>query len=176
MKQINVVCKASGIAIVTTSDVHSENENKASKIVIDFTEVAETFPDWNKWVDIIIEGEDDDYSMRYDLGTEATVEYELLYENTIAGKMTITPFVYDGVTKSKFKANRKIDIVKNVEAGDQDAIERDDYIFSLEAFQNQFEFYTETEFETVERAVGKIYGVYSEVTGVITWYYGIIGA
>ena len=114
MKIVKVVCKAIGTAIVTTGEVHSENENKASKIVIDFTELAAAYPDWNKWVDIVVDGEDDIYSMRYDLGTEIVVEKELEYENTIAGHMTITPFLYDGVTKVKlgFKKERFTDIVK----------------------------------------------------------------
>jgi hypothetical protein len=175
MKIIKVIIKAIGTAIVTTGEVHSENENKASKIVLDFTEVAEAYPDWNKWVDIIVDGEVDIYSMRYDLGTDIIVEKELEYENTLAGHMTITPFLYDGVSKIKFKSNRKIDIIKNLEAGNLAAVQRDDYIFSLAAFQDQFEFYTETEFDSVVREVNKIYGVYSESTGVITWYYGIIG-
>ena len=182
MKQITVICKADGTAIVTTSYVHSENENKASKFVIDFTALSELYPDWDKWVDLVIDGEDDIYSFRYDLGAgtivdeKLIVEKELEYENTIAGQMTITPFLYDGVTKVKFKSNRKIDIVKNLEAGDLAAVERDDYIFSLATFQEQFEFYTETEFASVVREVGKIYGVYSESTGIITWHYGIVGA
>lgn len=175
MKIIKVICKAIGTAIVTTGEVHSENENKASKIVIDFTELALAYPDWNKWVDIVVDGEDDIYSMRYDLGTEIIVEKELEYENTIAGHMTITPFLYDGITKIKFKSNRKIDIIKNLEAGNLAAVERDDYIFSLAAFQNQFEFYTELEFESVVREPGKLYGVYNVSTGIITWHYGIVG-
>jgi len=175
MKIIKVICKATGTAIVTTNEVHSDNENKASKIVIDFFELAEAYPDWNKWVDIIIDGDDNIYSMRYDLGTDIVVEKELEYENTIAGQMTITPFLYDGITKVKFKINRKIDIVKNLEAGNLAALQRDDYIFSLAAFQEQFMFYTEAEFESVVREVGKLYGVYNESTGIITWHYGIIG-
>jgi hypothetical protein len=179
MKQINVMCKPSGVAIVTTSDVHIDNESNASKIVIDFTLCLDYLGE-NKWVDLVM---GDGTSLRYDLGTEDIVTKELEYQNTIAGEMVITPFIYNGlVIKIKFKPNRSILIYKVIEAGNGETLQRDDYVFEMKenvdscvTFKNQFEFLTTTEFELIERESGKIYGVYSELTGEITWYFSDVG-
>lgn len=41
MKLINIVCHLTGLANVTTTDIHISNEDLASKIVIDFSEITE---------------------------------------------------------------------------------------------------------------------------------------
>lgn len=39
----------------------------------------------------------------------------------------------------------------------------------------KYEVYSETQFASVTRVAGTVYGVYNETTGVITWYYGNVG-
>lgn len=42
-------------------------------------------------------------------------------------------------------------------------------------FQNIINVYSEYEFSNITREEGKLYAVYNETTGVITWYYGNVG-
>lgn len=130
MKEIQVICKKTGIANITTNDVPVSNESKATKLVIDFSDLTDN-PGMNKWVDLIMA---DGTSLRYDLGVgvDEIVEKELDYPESIPGPMTITPFMYDGVPpKIKFRTDKTIRIYRQEEAGTLEAIERDDYIFEL---------------------------------------------
>lgn len=130
MKTINVVCKKTGIANVTTSDVPISNESKATKLVIDFSDLTEN-TGMDKWVDLIMA---DGTSLRYALGVGVNeiVEKELDYPESVPGPMIITPFMYDGLqTKIKFRTDKTIRIYKQAEAGTLEAIDRDDYIFEL---------------------------------------------
>ena len=54
-------------------------------------------------------------------------------------------------------------------------IEYKDNIANLQSEVNKFVFVSETEFDNITREDGKVYGVYDETTGIITWYYGDIG-
>ena len=169
MKKISVVCFDNGKATVQTTDVSINNENNATELEIDFsgTENASL----NKWVDIVIGS----VSVRYDLGVEEIPTLDLTYAVTFAGEMTITPFVYDGATKIKYKTDFGVIIVSQAEAGDSDAVTRDDYIFELKEQVDATLYYSETDFASITRASGKVYAVYNESTGIITWYYGAIG-
>jgi|GEM_PF-2787776 len=126
MKKITVKCYNEGYATVTTSDFHIDNENKATQLEIDFS--GTTYKEKEKWVDLIMS---DGTSLRYDLGTAEIVTHELVYATSIKGFMTITPFIYDGLEKHKYKTNTKVMIYEQHEAGSSEAIQRDDYIFQL---------------------------------------------
>ena len=169
MKKISVVCFDNGKATVRTSDISINNENLATELEIDFsgTENASL----NKWVDITVGS----VSVRYDLGVEEIPTLDLTYAVSFAGEMIITPFVYDGTTKVKYKTDFGIIIKIQVEAGTADAIARDDYIFELKEQVDATLYYSATDFASVTRVTGKIYAVYNESTGIITWYYGAIG-
>ncbi len=113
MKEIMIVCHLNGVATVTTDAIHISNENYASKIIIDFSENVD-YEDDNKWIDIIAGNGD---SKRVDLGSGFIKEYEIPAEIMAPGKMTFTPFIWDGLTpKIKFASNRKILIHNQVEA------------------------------------------------------------
>jgi hypothetical protein len=178
MKEISIVCKPNGIAILSTSDIHSNTENNASQLKIDFTECTDYLGE-NKWVDIVCS---DGTSLRYDLGTDDIVYKSLEYADTIEGELKITPFIYNGLAiKAKYKTNKSILIYKVAESGSQSAIQRDDYVFEMKenvdsftTFKDKFVFCTESEFEVITRLSDKIYGVYDEISGVIIWYYGDI--
>lgn len=131
MKEINIACKANGLANMTTSDVHISNESLASKFIIDFSEITD-YPGYNKWCDVVLSN---GTSLRYDLGVgiDEIVELDLSYQITVPGVTIITPFLYDGIaTKIKFKTDKTLVIYNQPEAGDQEAPERDDFIFDLE--------------------------------------------
>jgi len=126
-KSISVTCYNSGLAKVCTEDFNINNENNASLIKFDFTNTA--YLGENKWVDIVLP---DGTSLRYDLGPEDYIEFSMEYPVTVAGEMTITPFVYDGINKIKYRADQTVLIYEVLEAGNQAAVERDDFIFDLE--------------------------------------------
>ena len=130
MKQINIVCHAKGTANVTTEDIHISNEDLASKIVIDFSELSE-YTETNKWLDIKL---GDGTSLRQDMGTGDIVELEMDQEITIPGVMILSPFIWDGLPpKIKFRPDKNIVIHYQPESGEAGVILRDDYIASLEA-------------------------------------------
>ena len=126
MKKITVKCYNEGYATVTTSDFHIENENNATQLEIDFSET--TYKDKEKWVDLVMS---DGTSLRYDLGLAEIVTLDLDYATTVKGFMTITPIIYDGLEKHKYKTNAKVMIYEQPEAGSSEAVIRDDYIFQL---------------------------------------------
>jgi hypothetical protein len=126
MKKITVKCYNEGYATLTTSDFHIENENNATQLEIDYS--GTTLKDKEKWVDLIMS---DGTSLRYDLGFDEIVLLSLEYPTTIKGFMTITPMIYDGLEKHKFKTNAKVMIYEQPEAGSSEAIARDDFIFQL---------------------------------------------
>lgn len=129
MKNITVTVYKNGTAKMTSEDLHIDIENNASKLTIDFTDIAEDYPDIGKWVDIITS---DNGAYRYDLGTDIIVSMDLRYENTVKGSVIITPFIYDGVSvKVKFVNRNILTIYNQPEAGDVEIAERDDYIFDL---------------------------------------------
>lgn len=126
MKEIKLKCFDSGMATISTGDIHLENENLSSKIIIDFTNTK--YKDKLKWVDIVTGSR----SYRYELGKEEVVSLNLRYENTYAGEMIITPFIYDGMRKIKYRPNDNIIIHKQDEAGGIIHGEhRDDYIVEI---------------------------------------------
>ena len=179
MKEISIVCNVDGTAKISSSSITIDNENNASKLIIDFSAVPSCVG-LDKWVDIVLSN---DTSLRYDLGigvivgSEDIVELDLGNALTISGYAIITPFALDTVNdiKIKFKPDEKLKIIYQAETGEDAVAVRDDYIVALKVSVDKFEFYTETEFEDVTREAEKVYGVYSEITGVIIWYYGIIG-
>lgn len=127
MKKINVVCFDRGIATVTTADINIDNEHKATTLEIDFSNTS--YPEHIKWVDLILSN---GTSLRYELGETPVVTLELTYELTIKGEMIITPFLYDGLRKIKYKTDSTIIIHEQKEAGTSNVVFRDDYIFQLE--------------------------------------------
>jgi hypothetical protein len=126
-KKITVVCYDTGLALVNTEDFNIHNENNASVIEIDFSNTS--YQGENKWVDLVLA---DGTSLRYDLGIEDVVEAPLTYATTVPGQMIVTPFIYDGVNKIKYKSDQTVLIYEQEEAGDEAAVERDDYIADLE--------------------------------------------
>jgi len=126
MKLINIKCFDNGSAELTTSDLHISSENKASKLVIDFSETI--YQNSSKWVDLILSN---GTSLRYELGNSSIVEHELLDEETIAGVLKITPFVIENDRKIKYIPNYDVIIKKQPDAGDNEAPQRDDYIFNV---------------------------------------------
>lgn len=126
MKKISIKCDDNGYAILTTSDIVVDNENKATEIEIDYSSTQ--YSESPKWVDIILQN---GTSYRYDLGDEPIVTLEMDSRLTLKGFITITPIVYDGTKKIKYKTNKKVEIYYQEEAGSQEAIERDDFIFQL---------------------------------------------
>lgn len=126
MKLINIKCFDNGSAELTTSDLHISSENKASKLVIDFSETI--YQNSSKWVDLILSN---GTSLRYELGNSSIVEHELLDEETIAGVLKITPFVIEDDRKIKYIPNYDVIIKKQPDAGDNEAPQRDDYIFNV---------------------------------------------
>lgn len=132
MKEITITCKDGGKAKVKTEDIHLNRENSATKVVLDFSETE--YADKPKWLDIVSgSGE----AFRYDLGDDEKPELELKYENTLSGRVTFTPFIYDGSIKVKYKTNYDIVIKDQPEAGDKETATRDDFIFELEQRLNE---------------------------------------
>jgi hypothetical protein len=127
VKEIKIICYDTGKAKLTSSDSHISQENKASKIVVDFSETM--YNDCEKWCDVVLAN---GTSLRYELGTDAEVEFNITNALTIPGALIITPFItkIDG-TKVKYVPNVEIAIIKQIESGDEEAVERDDYIFEL---------------------------------------------
>jgi hypothetical protein len=126
MKKISVKCYSTGYAAVTTSDLSIENENAATQLEIDYA--VTDYSAEPKWVDLVMS---DGTSLRYELGTDPVVTLDLLYPTMIRGEMIITPFVYNGTLKEKWKTNASVVIHEQKEAGTSDAAQRDDYIFEL---------------------------------------------
>ena len=131
MKEINIICNANGTADLTTSSIHIDNENNASKLIIDFSNVPSCIG-LDKWVDLILPN---DTSLRYDLGNDDIVELSLENFLTVKGYVTVTPFALDTLNdiKIKFYPNKKLKIFYQAEVGEKIIAERDDYIASLVA-------------------------------------------
>ena len=130
MKSLNIVCKPTGIARFTSTDLHISDEHLASKLTLDFSELI-GYEAYEKWVDFVL---DNGTSLRYNLGIgiAGIVDIELTNQITVPGPVIITPFLYDGIaSKIKFKTDHNLVITKVEEAGDDEAPLRDDYIFDL---------------------------------------------
>jgi hypothetical protein len=126
MKEISIKCYDDGYATIDHTAFTIDNENNATQIIIDYS--GTIHKDRNKWLDLIMA---DGTSLRYDLGIEQIVTFDLKYANTIPGYMTITPLIFDGDIKEKYKTNVKVMIHEQEEAGNSEAADRDDFIFSL---------------------------------------------
>jgi len=126
MKEIHIKCFDDGYATIVQTAFTIDNENNATQLIIDYSETIHK--DKNKWVDLIMA---DGTSLRYDLGVAEIPTLNLTYAMTIPGYMTVTPLIYDGDIKEKYITNFKIKIHEQEEAGNGEAISRDDYIFDL---------------------------------------------
>lgn len=129
MKSIDIVCFDDSRASLTTSDLHISDEHDASVVTIDFEQIEEEGVLLHKWCDVVLS---DGTSLRYELGDESVVSFELSSALTVPGLVVFTPFVVsESGMKMKFVPDSSVVIKRQIEAGDPEAKERDDYIFAL---------------------------------------------
>lgn len=124
-KLIKIKCFDDGTAKLTTSALHIEGENLASAIQLDFSETA--FKSATKFVDII----NGKYKARYELGDAEIVEHDLSYEDTTPGCMVITPFIFDGMSKAKYKPNFSVQITRQPDVTTENKPNTGDYLLEL---------------------------------------------
>ena len=128
MKEIKIVCFNNGTAQLTTGDTHFDNENLATRLEIDFSKTD--YSDKPKWVDIIV---NKTIGYRYELGTDEIVSMLLTSSVLVNGEMVITPIVYDGELKVKYRPNYTVGIIDQQEAIDVEPGENSDFIFPVKS-------------------------------------------
>jgi hypothetical protein len=129
MKLVEIVCKKSGRALLSTNDVHVAGENLATTLMFDFSELDEVYDDYLKWVDLFMA---DGTELRY-----LIEEDEVLLDSSvmIPGVLNIVPFITESEEPDsvliKFLTTGGDIVIKEVSITGDPATSRDDYIFEL---------------------------------------------
>lgn len=129
MRIITIKCFNDGKSELTNMQYHFSGENKASKLVLDFSLV--THKNYHKWLDVLLRN--GEYA-RYYLGQAEIVEKELTNELTIPGYITFAPFITDSeeenARKIKFQ-QQTVTIRTQLDAGSTTVTPKNDRLFEL---------------------------------------------
>src|SRR5690554_6177225 len=99
MKKALIKCYRNGKTTIETGDFHFSGENKATKIIVDFSE-ADQENRYYKYVDIINNKQE---AARYGFGKENLVEIELDADINKGGYIYIIPFMLDSKEEDAVK-------------------------------------------------------------------------
>src|SRR5690554_4283356 len=99
MKKALIKCYRNGKTTIESSDFHFSGENKATKIIVDFSE-ADQENKYYKYVDIINSKQE---AARYEFEKENLVEIELAADINKGGYIYIIPFMLDSKEEDAIK-------------------------------------------------------------------------